>query len=86
MSIMAALIAAGVPAVVTVATHIINARFSKRLRHLVLKALIINTELPLQERIEAHSEYKRLGGNGWMDVYYEERIRPRILGEIAGLK
>ena len=86
MNIAVVLISAGIPAVVTVITHIINACSSKRLRLLALKSLIINTELPLQERMEAHGEYKRLGGNGWMDVYYQERILPLIKGDIERLK
>ena len=86
MNIAVALISAGIPAVVTVITHIINVCSSKRLRLLALKSLIINTELPLQERMEAHGEYKRLGGNDWMDVYYQERILPLIKGDIERLK
>ena len=84
--IVAALISAGIPAAMVVVSHVINHRSSTRLRFLILKSLIINTELPLQERMEAHKEYKRLGGNGWMDVYYQERILPLIIGDIERLK
>jgi hypothetical protein len=52
----------------------------------VLKSLIINSALPLQERMEVYREYKRVGGNGWMDVYYTERLMPLIQAEIGQLK
>lgn len=85
-NIAVALISAGIPALVVVVSQIISQRSSARLRLLILKSLIINGELPLQERMEAHREYKRLGGNGWMDVYYQERILPLVKDDIDRLK
>jgi hypothetical protein len=86
MSIAAALITAGIPALTVVIGLFINLRSARRLRLLVLKSLIINNALPLQERIEVYREYKRSGGNGWMDVYYNERLMPLIQAEIEHLE
>jgi hypothetical protein len=86
MSITIALITAGVPALTAVIALFVNLRSAKRLRLLVLKSLIINSALPLQERVEVYTEYKRCGGNGWMDVYYNERLMPLIRAEIGQLK
>jgi hypothetical protein len=86
MSIAAALITAGIPALTAVIGLFVNLRSVRRLRLLVLKSLIINDALPLQERLEVYREYKRCGGNGWMDVYYNERLMPLIQAEIERLK
>jgi hypothetical protein len=81
-----ALITAGIPALTAVIGLFINLRAAKRLRLLVLKSLIINNALPLQERLDVYREYKRCGGNGWVDVYYNERLIPLIRTEIGQLK
>jgi hypothetical protein len=86
MSIAVALITAGIPALTVVIGLFINLRSANRLRLLVLKSLLINNALPLQERVEVYREYKRFGGNGWMDVYYNERLIPLIKAEIGQLK
>jgi hypothetical protein len=86
MSKVVALITAGRPALAAIIGLFINLRSAKRLRLLVLKSLIINNALPLQERVEVYREYKRFGGNGWMDVYYNERLMPLIQAEIGQLK
>jgi hypothetical protein len=86
MSIAVALITAGIPTLTAVIGLFVNLRYARRLRLLVLKSLIINNALPLQERLEVYGEYKRCGGNGWMDVYYNERLMPLIQAEIERLK
>jgi hypothetical protein len=86
MSIAIALITAGIPALAVVVGLFINLRSAKRLRLLVLESLIINTALPLQERLDVYREYKRCGGNGWIDAYYSERLMPLIRMEIGQLK
>jgi hypothetical protein len=34
-----------------------------------LKCIIVNEELDIAARFEAYDEYKKLGGNGWIDAY-----------------
>jgi hypothetical protein len=41
----------------------------RRLKMLVLKCVITNRELSRQARLDAYDEYKREGGNSWVDVY-----------------
>jgi hypothetical protein len=86
MSIVAALITAGIPALTVLVGLFVNLRSAKRLRLLVLKSLIINSELPLQERLDVYSEYKKCGGNGWADIYYNECLIQLIRAEIRQLK
>jgi hypothetical protein len=38
----------------------------------VLQLKITNKELPSYARIAAYDEYKRKGGNSWIDVYVKE--------------
>jgi hypothetical protein len=47
----------------------------------ILRATIANEQLPDSERMEAYDEYKRRGGNSWVDAYWGEQlpaIRQRI--------
>jgi hypothetical protein len=41
----------------------------RRLKMLVLKCIITNRELSRHARLDAYDEYKREGGNSWVDAY-----------------
>jgi hypothetical protein len=42
---------------------------------LALTCVITNKELSRQARLDAYDEYKKLGGNGWVDGYVSGNLR-----------
>jgi hypothetical protein len=42
----------------------------------VLKLQITNEQLPVSYRLASYDEYKRLGGNSWVDEYVEKYVKP----------
>jgi hypothetical protein len=42
---------------------------------LALKCVITNRALGWQTRLEAYEEYKKLGGNSWVDVYVTKLLK-----------
>jgi hypothetical protein len=47
----------------------------RRLKALLLKCVITNKELSRQTRLDAYDEYKREGGNSWVDVYVLSNLK-----------
>jgi hypothetical protein len=47
----------------------------RRFKMLVLKCVITNKELSRQARLDAYDEYKREGGNSWVDLYMAGQIK-----------
>lgn len=41
---------------------------------IVLRDTIYNERLAIKDRLAAFNEYKRMGGNGYTDVYYETHL------------
>jgi hypothetical protein len=46
-----------------------EAEQQRRYNMLLLKCVITNKELSRQARLDAYDEYKKLGGNSWVDGY-----------------
>jgi hypothetical protein len=46
-----------------------------RFRMLALKCVITNKELSLQARLDAYDEYKKEGGNSWVDAYVVKYLK-----------
>jgi hypothetical protein len=65
-------------------------RFSKdnsAVQMFILKSTIANEQLPDEERMLAYDEYKRRGGNSWVDAYWEAQlpaIRARMDARLGG--
>jgi hypothetical protein len=55
-----------------------EAEQQRRYNMLLLKCVITNKELSRQARLDAYDEYKKLGGNSWVDGY--------VLKELMGAK
>lgn len=49
----------------------------KKITLITLKQEIMNEEFPIDDRLRAYKQYKELGGNGYMDVYYETVLKPQ---------
>jgi hypothetical protein len=47
---------------------------------MTLRLLIISDEVPAEEKMKRYDEYKRLGGNSWIDNYIDNVVRPKING------
>jgi branched-subunit amino acid transport protein AzlD len=47
----------------------------QKFKMLVLKCVITNKELSRQARLDAYDEYKREGGNSWVDGYVLSHLR-----------
>jgi hypothetical protein len=45
------------------------------MRMLLLKCVITNKEFSRQARLDAYDEYKKLGGNSWVDGYVVSRLK-----------
>jgi hypothetical protein len=52
-----------------------QAEESRRFKMLVLKCVITNKELSRQARLDAYDEYKREGGNSWVDGYALKNLK-----------
>lgn len=48
---------------------------------LILRGLITNDNLPVSVRMDMYDEYKRNGGNSWIDQYAEEQLFGRTDGK-----
>jgi hypothetical protein len=46
-----------------------------RFTMLALKCVVTNKELSLQARLDAYDEYKKAGGNSWLDRYVSEHLK-----------
>jgi hypothetical protein len=65
------------PALLLLLDYLVKDRWERRRRVedmrefklLVLKSIITNKGLSYQARFEAYDEYKKLGGNSWVDGY-----------------
>jgi hypothetical protein len=40
----------------------------------ILRSTVANEQLPDDERMHAYDEYKRRGGNSWVDAYWSEQL------------
>ena len=49
---------------------------------MTLRLLIVSDEVPAEEKMKRYDEYKRLGGNSWIDNYIDNVVRPKINGEL----
>jgi hypothetical protein len=47
----------------------------RRFKMLALKCVITNKELSSQTRLEAYDEYKKEGGNSWVDAYAAKYLK-----------
>jgi hypothetical protein len=45
-----------------------------RFKMLALKCVITNRELSRQARLDAYDEYRKEGGNSWVDVYVTKNL------------
>lgn len=69
-----------------------NERFAKmdsnidRTYIVVLRDTIYNDKLVIKDRLAAFNEYKRMGGNGYTDVYYETHLLPIAQAQIEAEK
>lgn len=48
----------------------------KEQRMEILKLTVMQENMPLSERISAAKKYLKLGGNGDVKAYYEEKLKP----------
>jgi hypothetical protein len=46
-----------------------------RFKMLALKCVIANKELSCQARLDAYDEYKKEGGNSWVDAYVVKHLK-----------
>jgi hypothetical protein len=44
----------------------------------IMRLQILNTQMPPNDRLEKYDEYKKEGGNGWMDTYVDDFLRPLV--------
>jgi hypothetical protein len=44
----------------------------------IMRLQILNTQMPPNDRLEKYDEYKKEGGNGWMDTYVEDFLKPEV--------
>jgi len=65
----------------------LDKNFEGRVQHatkknylMTLRLLIVSDEVPAEEKMKRYDEYKRLGGNSWIDNYIENVVRPKING------
>lgn len=56
----------------------LDKNFERRVQHatkknylMTLRLIIISNEVPVHEKLKHYDEYKRLGGNSWIDNYVE---------------
>jgi membrane protein YqaA with SNARE-associated domain len=47
----------------------------RRFKMLSLKCVITNKELSCQARLDAYDEYKKEGGNSWIDAYVVKHLK-----------
>jgi hypothetical protein len=51
----------------------------------ILKLKVTNENLPPSERLKSYEAYKKLGGNGWMEVYAQKVLLPLIENDVANV-
>jgi hypothetical protein len=44
----------------------------------IMRLQILNTQMPPNDRLEKYDEYKKEGGNGWLDTYVNDFLRPLV--------
>ena len=49
----------------------------KKITLITLKQEIMNQSFPIDDRLRAYAQYHEMGGNGYMDVYYNEILKPQ---------
>lgn len=54
----------------------------RKITLITMKQEIMNDNFPLNDRERAYRQYKELGGNGYMDTYYNKVLKPLIAEEI----
>jgi hypothetical protein len=55
----------------------------------MLRNTIASEQLPDDERINAYDDYKKRGGNSWVDMYFKDQIdgmKARMKERLAGIK
>jgi hypothetical protein len=45
---------------------------------ILLKMVICNEDLPIEERCEAYDRYKKMGYNSWVDQYFIDKVKPLL--------
>lgn len=48
----------------------------KRITLISLKTEMLHEQFPIEDRMKAYAQYKDLGGNGFIDAYYNEILLP----------
>jgi hypothetical protein len=48
----------------------------------IMRLQCINETLPVTTRARIYEEYKRLGGNHWLDLYYKKHLQPLLEKEV----
>lgn len=48
----------------------------KKVALISLKTEMLHGEFPIEDRMKAYFQYKELGGNGYIDAYYNQVLKP----------
>jgi hypothetical protein len=64
-------------------TKEVNERVS-RVELDILKLKVTDENLPPSERLKSYEAYKKLGYNGWMEIYVQKILMPLIENEVGG--
>lgn len=54
----------------------------RKITLITMKQEIMNDSFPVNDRERAYRQYKDLGGNGYMDTYYNKVLKPQIEKEL----